>query len=74
MAAPMCAQHVPIPTPISMSDAAIAATGPEPIVKKSPPNPAAVRSGPSMTTVRDRVGETRALRSVPVVHESDWTA
>src|SRR6267143_1955600 len=71
MAAPICAQHVPIPTPISMSEAAIAATGPEPIVTKSPANPAAVRSGPSMITVRDRTGETRALRSVPVVHERD---
>ena len=74
MAVPMWAQHVPIPIPTSMSDTAIAATGPVAIVKKRPVNPAALRRGPSMITVRDRAGETRALRSVPVVHESDCTA
>ena len=74
MAVPMWAQHVPMPTPTSMSDTAIATTGPELIVKKRPANPVAVRTGPSMITVCARAGETRALRSVPAVHDSDWTA
>jgi len=74
MAVPMCAQHVPIPMPTSMSEAAMAATGPAPIVKKRPAKPVAIRSGPSTITVRARTGVTWALRIVPIVHDSDWTA
>jgi len=43
-------------------------------VKKRPVNPVVVSSGPRMSTARARTGDTWALRIVPVVHESDWTA
>ena len=74
MAAPTCAQAVPIPPPIRISDAAIAPIGPELIVRTRPTNPTAVRSGPRTTAQRTRAGGTNALSSVPVVHASDWSA